>query len=673
MSPRLFILTWILLTPLTLFAEERPELNTVTGKEFVRLTRLRISPGLFERIRSELGGFENPAQLLLLFHVPEFRHIRLTNAFICTKTFHAINDVSDNDEETQEEEAAPDPIPLAGCTPSRLEAIPGMTPLMAGRIAHACRQPGLYERWQLLAVRGMTAALYGRLRRFLQARRTTLDTPYRGMLRAGARNSGETWRLPLALSLESEGFELRMGARGETGLAERRMSGIFGIGTRLPRPVTELSGYLRLAPSDWNLLIGQYRLRSPLGLLSGKQRSAGDLSLETDSMPGYIPVSGTRTPEVTSGLLGEYQAGRWTFSASAGLMAWPLREEALSNDRITSSLSSLVTGLGDIPIHHLRLGLGASWLPADWGRVSALWIRESFDHGFLPNTRRPEFTSSIRDRVLLSTGVQIGACLISGEFITAFEGGKPSSLKTRGGAGGISLADGDTRAGFVFYDRSRIHPGLLDGLASDLTANRGILLEGRTRLDETLGIEGTLAILGRENVGWKTSGRIQLEWKPDPAWTLRLRGADWVDEEGSETCKTDLAVVCRLGESLLWNLSAGLRSNQNGDGAWTAIQIDCDLNTIRIRTGYAVWQTDQGIRVWPMRPVLVSAGDGLLPGVTGTGRTAGLVLESGSSRGGLVWGALLRVNESISGWLDRTCTTSLDLAFSLTWTIGAGR
>lgn len=90
---------------------------------------------------------------LFLFHVPESYHPSY-ECLHCTKTFHAINDVSDNDEEAQEEEAALEPIP-AGCTPGWLEADPGDDTTHGGPDCPCPLTTGVVRTsWQLLLSAG---------------------------------------------------------------------------------------------------------------------------------------------------------------------------------------------------------------------------------------------------------------------------------------------------------------------------------------------------------------------------------------------------------------------------------------------------------------------------------------------------------------------------------------
>ncbi len=671
MSRTLFTMLGIFLIGGRLSATLLPDLNTVSGKEFVRLSRLRTSPALFERIRRELGGFEDPRQLVLLFRVPENRIQHLTNTFVCRTHPDASHGFTSDQEWTSDEDLDPDPIPLAACTPTRLETIPGISPLMAGRIAKTCRLVSTRQRWQLLGVRGMTPSLYGRIRRYIEPERRTESRPWKFAVRTAARSSKNGWSIPAHIWLDCEDLELRTAARADSGATGRRISGNFGLPALLPRPLASLAGYLRLDLGEASLILGHYRLRSPLGLLAGRPRPAGEIRLEEGSQPGFIPTASSLSPAVTSGAACEYQSGPCVITAAAGLTAQPLKKNQIENGRISTSLSSLFAGEGDTPVRHARLGLGASWQPVDWGRLSALWLREYYEYDFILNRRRPEFTASIRDRLLLATGVQAGACLFSGEFVSAFEGGDLSGPQAWGAAGGISLAEGDTRAGLVFHTRSRIHPGVLDGLASGLSADEGITLELRTRLDEDLSLEGGLSLQGRTADGWKSAGRIESDWRITRNLRLGLRLAEYSDEEGATTRKGDIRLEVALGRVVHFIWSAGLRSTGRADGGWLAALLELDLAGIRIRTGYADWLAGQGISLWPARPVLAQAGDGLLAGVSGAGRTAGIALEGPATGRGLAWGGLIRLQEEVRGWLPRPRTTSLDIALYLKLTLGA--
>jgi len=607
----------------------REDMNTLSALEFELKTTLYGRGYQFEHLRTVLGGFETVEQVIYLMRAPENVAEAMRASFVCVPIAGSSLDIDDEDTENEYEMS----FNLAQLSAAELEELPCITPTIAGRIARASKRGELRERWQLLRVSGVTPEIYAGIRKYFTVYEA--KTPSANFLKhdIGFIASPDAWSLRNTIQAgEGVRFALRTIHDSKGSLSSPR--GWYASGDSFPALARRAGAYLQLGNEVFSILLGNYRIRSPLGLVAGRE-SYGS---------GAFGSSGTKSVSVLPQLS---DSARDVFTGAALSLSLPVLDvkaffsarsyftdaDRMQGNVYQGTLRSLIykqDALEEADTTIINEIIFGSLAELKLGRLnlSAACVLPYYSCAFQSDEAELSMSGERRWHGSLGFSWSEEECSFFGEGACAGDMGYGGTSEVCGHAFqlGIRGKRARLRYSLSYQQASDLLPGLHDGLAGLARAGRGIELQNEWFIFDSLRWQYAVNLYPEAKTDVRSRFNTSLRWKSSSVFELLLQARLVHENNEQESALYRCTLIWSSSSLFSLKVDCGTRF-EKGSGSWLTSAILFPIAGARCTLAYGVWQADPKLHLWPSFPVLTSAGDTTLASYTGEGRMAVLKAE----------------------------------------------
>jgi len=608
--------------------EAKANINALTALEFELKTKLYGRGAQFEQLRRTLGGYEAVEQIIWLMKIPESIAETMRGAFICVPM--AASEMESFDEEDNLEEFME--FNLAQLDAARLEELPYITPLVAGRMARASKRGELTERWKLLTIDGVTPEIYAEIKKYFIQYAPKKES--KNFLRHEIGYIAKPGSRSLRTTVETDGA-VRLGLRGVFDNSGRLASpqGWYALGDTVPPFARRLGLHIQLGNEKIALLLGNFRFRSPLGLIAGREGYGGF------SWPG--PKTAKCLPQFSDSAKDSF-----TGAALAFTLPWLRTEiffsarslfaggEKFIGNRYQGTLRQLInrqeslTAADTTSVTELLFGSSAQLTLSRRCIVSAVAAFPIYSCAFSRDKSEAAMTGSARRHGAIGFSFDEENFGFFGEGAFAGDAGLDGSGGIQARA--IELGTRGKRARLRYSLRYRegthILPSLHDGLAGLAPDGRNIEVQNEWLIRDSLRWQYTANFYPEGYASAKSRYNTALRWK-GLGLEIVLAARLYQEERERQSAQYRCTLTWSSGSLYSIKMDCGTRF-EKGKGSWLSSSLLVPFGDFRLTLAYGLWQADPKLRLWPSFPILISAGENNLGSYTGKGGMGVVKLES---------------------------------------------
>ncbi|MDR2733626.1 MAG: hypothetical protein LBC99_03145 [Spirochaetota bacterium] len=606
--------------------EAKENINALSALEFELKTKLYGRGRQFEQLQRTLGGYETLEQIIYLMKIPESIAGAMRGVFVCVPMADDGMESLDEDENIEEFME----FNLAQLDAARLEELPYITPLVAGRIARASKRGELTERWKLLTIAGVTPEIYAEIKKYFTQYAPKKDS--QKILRHEMGYIAKPGAWSFRSTVETEGA-VRVGLRGIFDNSERLASprGWYASGDAVPPFARRLGIHVQFGNENFALLLGNFRFRSSLGLLAGR---AGYGS-------GAFTWPGAKTalclPQFSDSAKDTFTGASLAFSlpwlrAEAFFSARTLftSAEKLIANRYQGTLRQLINkqeSLADADtesVTELLFGANAQAALSRRCTLSATAAFPMYSCAFIRDKSASVMTGSSRWHGAFGFSFNEENFGFFGEGALAGDAGLEGTGEIQARALELGVRGKRARLRYALRYREGTHilPSIHDGLA-------GLAPDGRH-----IDIQNEWCIL--DSLRWQYAVNFFPESARSKYTTaLRFKGlgleivlAGRLTQEESERQSAQYRCTVTWASGSLYSIKMDCGTRfEKGKGSWLSSSLLVPLGHFRVTLAYGLWQTDPKLHLWPSFPILISAGENNLGSYTGKGSMGIVKLE----------------------------------------------
>jgi hypothetical protein len=622
---------WLFACPQAAAAESKENINALSALEFELKTKLYGRGYQFEQLQKTLGGYESLEQIIYLMKIPESIAGYMRGAFVCVPMAGSGMEGFDEDENIEDFTE----LNLAQLDAARLEELPYITPLVAGRIARASKRGELTERWKLLTIAGITPEIYAEVKKYFTLYEPKRDSENFLRHETGCIVKAGSWSI--RSTLQTEGA-VRVGLRGvfdNSGiLASPR--GWYALGDAVPPFARRLGFHVQLGNDALSLLLGNFRFRSPLGLIAGRDGYGSSafawlgpktaLSLPQFSDSAKDTFTGASLALALPGFrLEAFVSARSLFASREKFIGrryqGTLRQLINKQESLTDADTAAVT--------ELLFGANAQLALSNRFTATASAAFPQYACAFTQDTTESVMTGSNRWHGALGFCWNTEDAAVFGEGAFAGDAGMDGAggIRARALELGVRGKRARLRYALRYREGTRTLVSMHDGLAGLAPDGRSIEVQNEWRILDSLRWQYAAHLFPEGYTDAKSRFNTALSWKGlglEVVFAARLVQQDM--ERQSAQCRC--TVTWSSGSLYSIKMDCGTRF-EKGRGSWLSSSLLVPFGDFRVTLAYGLWQTDPKIHVWPSFPILISAGKNNLGSYTEKGGMGVIKLEGG--------------------------------------------
>jgi hypothetical protein len=602
----------------------KENINALSALEFELKTTLYGRGYQFDHLRRVLGGFETVEQIIYLMRVSEGIAERMRANFICIPIAGISWTIFD---ETEDIDELPE-FNLANLDAAQLEELPYLNSLLAGRIARASRKGLLTERWKLLTVEGITPEIYAAIRRYFTLYEPRPQSKSSFNHEVGFRMNSDTWKLRNTLRASTGGgvtFAIRTLHDNTEDVFSPR--GWYASGDSFPGLARRMGMYAQFGGQNLSVLLGNFRVRTLLGLAAGRSGYGGEMFSHLGSKSAAIlPQLSDSARDVFTGAALSFALpglSLQTFFSARSYFASP---DKLHDNIYQGTLRSLIYKQenlreGDTAIiNEFILGTLAR-LDVNKVSISAAGFFPFYSCAFDANQATDFMSGDRRWHGAFGFSWNEEDLSFFGEYALAGDTGYGGSGDIRARALGLGMRGKRARFRYSlsYQESTQILPGLHDGLAGLARAGRIIELQNEWLIFDFLRWQYAVNFYPEAQADAKSRFNTTLRWKSSNMFEILLSAR--LVHENNEQASAQYRGTFIWSSSSLFSLKVDCGTRiEKGRGSWLTTAFLVPIAGVRYTLAYGAWQADPKLHLWPSFPILISAGENSLTSYSGKGR-----------------------------------------------------